>query len=94
MKYLNSRVNENLQMYKRELIYKDLYESYQKIEKKENIDNIIEHHKKFINNLEIKGKNKSKFKTLLQLIVYKNSKDKLHAFSCLTNYLNNFKLLH
>ena len=94
MKYIDSRQQENLQKYKRELIYKDLYQCYERIEKKENIDIIIKQHKKFINNLEVKGTNKSKFKTLSQLIVYKNSKDKSHAFSCLTNYLNNLKLLH
>ena len=94
MKFVDSRQQENLQKYYRELINKDLYESYQRIEKKENIDTIIKHHRRFINNLELKGTNKSKLKTLSQLIVYKNSKDKSHAFSCLTNYLNNLKLLH
>lgn len=94
MKYVDSRLHENLEMYKRELIYNDLYQCYLKIERKENIDIIVKQHRKFINNLQVKGTNKSKFKTLLQLIVYKNSKDKSHAFSCLTNYLNNLKLLH
>lgn len=94
MKYVDSRQNENLQKYKRELIYKDLYECYQRIEKKENIDIIIKHHRKFINNLEVKGTSKSKFKTLSHLIVYKNSKDKVHVLSCFSNYLNNLKLLH
>ena len=94
MKYVDSRQNENLQKYKRELIYKDLYECYQRIEKKENIDTIIKHHRRFINNLELKGTSKSKFKTLSHLIVYKNSKDKSHALSCFSNYLNNLKLLH
>lgn len=94
MKYVDSRQNENLQKYKRELIYKDLYECYQRIEKKENIDIIIKHHRKFINNLDVKGTSKSKFKTLSHLIVYKNSKDKVHALSCFSNYLNNLKLLH
>tara|TARA_B100001093_G_C26806421_1_gene1005692 strand:- start:167 stop:451 length:285 start_codon:yes stop_codon:yes gene_type:complete len=94
MKYVDSRVNENLEKYKRELIYKHVYECYQRIEKKENIDIIIKQHRKFINNLEIKGSSKSKFKTLSQLIVYKNSKDKVDALSCFSNYLNNLKLLH
>ena len=52
MKYVDSRQQEYLEKYKRELIYKDLYECYQRIEKKENIDIIIKHHRKFINNLE------------------------------------------
>ena len=86
MKYIDIRQQEYLQKYKRELIYKDLYECYQRIEKKENIDIIIKHHRKFINNLEIKGTSKSKFKTLSHLIVYKNSKDKVHVLSCFSNY--------
>ena len=94
MKYVDSRQQEYLEKYKRELIYKHLYECYQRIEKKENIDIIIKQHRKFINNLEVKGTSKNKFKTLSHLIVYKNSKDKSHALSCFTNYLNNLKLLH
>ena len=94
MKYVDTKQNENLGKYKRELIYKHLNECYKQIEKKENIDIIIKYHRKFINNLEVKGTNKSKFKTLAHLIVYKNSKDKVHALSCFSNYLNNLKLLH
>ena len=97
MKYVNSRQHEILEKYKRELIYKDLYECYQRIEKKENIDIIIKQHKKFINNLQLKASNKHKFKTLSHLIVYKNSKNiksKIHALTCFSNYLNNLKLLH
>ena len=94
MKYIDKREKENLQKYKKEIIYKHLFECLKRIEKKENIDTIIKQHKQLINNLEIKGTNKNKFKTLSQLVVYKNSKDKVHALACFLNYLNNLKLLH
>ena len=94
MKYIDTRERENLIKYKRDLIYKDLVECYQRIEKKENIDNIIKHHRRFINKLEINASSKNKFKTLSSLIVIKNSKDYTHAISCFSNYLNNLKLLH
>ena len=94
MKYIDTREREYYIKNKREAIFKHLHDCYHRIENKDSIDVIIRDHKRLINSLEIKGKNKSKFKTLSQLIVYKNSKDKSYAFSCLTNYLNNLKLLH
>ena len=86
-------IQDNRKIYKNiiELINKDLYESLSRIEKRK-YRYYYKHHR-FINNLELKGTNKSKLKTLSQLIVYKNSKDKSHAFSvCLTNYLNNLNI--
>lgn len=94
MKYLDYREKENLHKHKRDLIYKNLYECYQRILNNDNIDLIIKDHRRLINNLDIIGKYKNKFKTLTQLIVYKNSKDRIFALSCFSNYLNNLKLLH
>tara|TARA_Y100000816_G_C25826401_1_gene432326 strand:+ start:390 stop:674 length:285 start_codon:yes stop_codon:yes gene_type:complete len=92
MKYNDTQQKEYLIKQKRELIFNHLVESFYRIEKKESIDLIIKDHKKFINNLNIKAKHHSKYKTLTQLNVYKNSKDKIHALSCFSNYLNNLKL--
>ena len=94
MKYIDTREREYYNKNKKEAIFKHLQDCYHRIENRESIDLIIKDHKRLINSLEIKGKNKSKYKTLIQLQVYKNSKDKSHAFSCFSNYLNNLKLLH
>lgn len=94
MKYIDKRESEDYNKNKRLVIYNHLLDCYERILKKQSIDLIIRDHKRLILNLDIKGKHKNKFKTLLQLTVYKNSKDKTHALSCFLNYLNNLKLLH
>lgn len=94
MKYVDTRLRESLNSNKREAIYNHLRECYYRIEEKDSIDLIIRDHKRLINSLDVKGHSKNKFKTLLQLNAYKNSKDKIHALTCFSNYLNHLKLLH
>lgn len=94
MKYINTREREYNNKNKRDAIYHNLRNSYDRIVNKESIDLIIRDHKRLINSLDIKGKPKNKFKTLILLEVYKNTKDKAHALICFSNYLNNLKLLY
>lgn len=53
MKYKDNRLQANLNNDKVKLIYEHLLESYEKIEKKENINIIIKHHKQFIDKLQV-----------------------------------------
>ena len=93
MKYTNTRQNADIDKFKRDLIKKDLFDSFLKLEKEANIEQIIKQHKRLINSLELNGKQKNKYKTLQYLIDYKNSKDKVHVLTCFFNMFNNLKYL-
>ena len=72
------------------LLNKHLLECYDKLSKRENIQTLIKQHKHLISQLEISGKNKPK--TLSILLNYANTKDKVLAYSIMTNTLNNRRL--
>ena len=93
MKYTNTRQNADIDKLKRDFIKKDLFDCFLKLEKEANVVPLIKQHKRLINSLELKGKQKNKYKTLQYLIDYKNSKDKVHVLSCFFNMFNNLKYL-
>ena len=85
--------------YKRQIklnkINENLLDCYNKLVAGENIDILIRLHKKFINKMQMNGKNKNKYKTIDFFIHYKDTKDKRTAMRLLTCCLNNrgiFKL--
>ena len=72
------------------LLNKHILECYDKLSKRENIHTLIKQHRRLISQLEIPGKNKPK--TLTILLNYANTKDKVLAYSIMTNTLNNRRL--
>tara|TARA_Y100001980_G_C14327682_1_gene146152 strand:- start:156 stop:446 length:291 start_codon:yes stop_codon:yes gene_type:complete len=93
MKHTNTRHAADIDKFKRDMIKKDLFECFLKLEKEATVIPLIKQHKKLINSLELKGKKKNKYKTLQYLIDYKNSKDKVHLLSCFFNMFNNLNYL-
>ena len=74
MKYCDAQNREYVIHCKRQYIKDHLFECYQKISQGENNDNqvdvLIRHHRNAINSMELKGKSKSKYKTILYLEHY------------------------
>ena len=68
--------------------------SYNKILKGENTICVIRAHRKFINGMDVQGKNKNKCKTIVILEHYKNTekKNKALATMILANTLNNMAI--
>jgi hypothetical protein len=93
MNQKNTRMSEYYNKLKRDYIKENLIESYKRLVKGENINLIIRQHKKLINQMELNGKNKNKYKTINLLTHYKNTSDKTLALITLTNALNNKGLL-
>ena len=88
--YVDNRVKAAALKDKHYLLNKHIVECYDKLLKKESICALIKQHKRLISQLEIIGKNKPK--TLSILLNYASCKDKVMAFSIMTNTLNNRKL--
>ena len=88
MKYCDTRMREYINYCKRQYIKDHLFDCYQKICKGENNDTavnvLIRHHRKVINSMELKGKNKNNYKTIQYLEHYKNTKNKVAALNILT----------
>ena len=89
MKYYSTQFSEYVNKNKRIYIKAHLLECYHRLQNGENIHAIITSHKKIINSMELRGKNKNNFKTLTYLEHYKNTKNKVSANMILTNTLNN-----
>jgi len=88
--FVNTRLHAAILKDKHYLLNKHILECYDKLSKKENIHTLIKQHRRLISQLEIPGKNKPK--TLSILLNYANTKDKVLAFSIMTNTLNNRRL--
>ena len=86
---------EYMRQIKLDKINQNLLDCYNKLVAGENVDILIRSHKKFINKMQMNGKNKNKYKTVNFFIHYKDTKDKTTAMRLLTCCLNNrgiFKL--
>lgn len=91
-KNLRGQEYEYLRKNKVNEIYMDLLTCYNKLLKEENINTLINNHKKLISKLGLSGKNKNKYKSLNILLQYKNTKNKSMAIMVLANTLNNLSL--
>ena len=92
MKKKKTQLEEYYNKAKRDFIKEDLLESYKSILRGDDIKIIIRLHKKTIDKMLLKGKNKNKYKTLVLLEHYRNTKNKTLALIHLTNTLNNKSL--
>ena len=92
MKKKKTQLEEYYNKAKRDFIKEDLLESYKSILRGDDIKIIIRLHKKTIDKMVLKGKNKNKYKTLVLLEHYRNTKNKTLALIHLTNTLNNKSL--
>ena len=88
--FVDNRVKAAALKEKHYVLNKHILECYDKLSKQENIYTLIKQHKRLICQLEIPGKNKPK--TLSILLNYANCKDKVMAYSIMTNTLNNRRL--
>ena len=88
--FVDNRVKAAALKEKHYVLNKHILECYDKLQKQENIHTLIKQHKRLISQLEIIAKNKPK--TLSILLNYANCKDKVMAFSIMTNTLNNRRL--
>lgn len=88
--FVDNRVKAAALKDKYYVLNKHILECYDKLQKQESIYALIKQHKRLISQLEIIGKNKPK--TLSILLNYASCKDKVMAFSIMTNTLNNRKL--
>lgn len=88
--FIDKRLQAAILKDKYSLLNKHILECYDKLSKRENIHTLIKQHRRLISQLEIPGKNKPK--TLTILLNYANTKDKVLAYSIMTNTLNNRNL--
>lgn len=89
MKYQNNKLEEFYTYNKHLLIREHFFECYKKLCKGENIENLINSHKKFINSFNLKGNNKkNKYKTLSFLYTFKNTHYSELSMQNLTNTIN------
>lgn len=92
MKKNNSQLEELTIKLKRDYIKENLLEAYKNILNGSDIKAIIKGHKKVIDSMVLKGKNKNKYKTLKYLEQYRDTYNKDLALANLTNALNNKSL--
>ena len=85
MKYRDTRVYQSENKNKRDFIKEDLFECYEKLCKGEDVSHLIKSHRRFINNMQLNGNSKKKYKTLDYLVHYRNTKNKVGAMINLTN---------
>ena len=88
MKFKDTQEKAYINDIKRQHIREDLLLCYKKLQKEDDINGLIKRHKRLINSLELKGKNK-KYKTLTYLEHYRNTENKTTALMILTSTLNN-----
>jgi hypothetical protein len=86
---IDRRLHEDNMKMKKLMVRENLHECYFKVKNNENIDTIIEQHKRFINSLQINGKPENIYKTIKVLEHYKNTQNKSIAFSVLESTLCN-----
>ena len=88
--FVDTQNKDYIRQLKSDVINRDLLDCYNRIIEKQNIDAIIQSHKRCIHRAGIISKNKYRTLTLLQH--YRNTQNKSAALVLLTNSLNNRRI--
>lgn len=85
--FVDTQNREYQRLCKKEIINRNLLDCYNRLLEKQDPASVIRSHRACINCMNIQGK--SKYNTVKFLEQYKNTEDKILAFSILTNTLSN-----